>query len=100
MQNTVKDRRVLNKGQHILVELKETISEIRNLETLCADHIQPLRHCEETLESVAIDIASVCTDGAEWAEIRQLITAAGIVISDELDRDLSQIHSGDDSCLM
>ena len=99
MTDQVKDCRVLQQGQHILVELKEAISEIRNLESLCADHIGPLLHCEETLEMVAIDLASVCTDGADWREIRQMVTEAGIEISEDLDRDLSQIHSGDDSCL-
>ena len=39
MQNTVKDRRVLKKGQHILVELKEAISEIKNLETDIAKYL-------------------------------------------------------------
>ena len=78
MTNQVKDCRVLQKGQHILVELKEAISEIRDLESLCADHIDPLLHCEETLELVAIDIASVCTDGAEWPIIRKMVTEAGI----------------------
>lgn len=91
MTNQVKDSRVLQKGQHILVELKEAISEIRDLESLCADHIDPLLHCEETLELVAIDIASVCTDGAEWPIIRKMVTEAGIEISDDLDRDLSQL---------
>ena len=100
MTNTVKDCRVLTKGQQILVELNQAISEIKNLEThCCAKHLDPLRHCAETLELVAIDIASVCTNGACWQQIRQMLTDAGFEISDELDDDLSQIYSGSDSCL-
>ena len=73
-------RKAPQQRQHILVELKEAISETRNLESLCADHIGLLLHCEETLEMVAIDIASVCTDGADWREIRQMVTQSGTFI--------------------
>ena len=87
-------------GITILRHLNEVMIQIQTLaNTDCRDRADTLKRCEDELLGISIDIASVCTDGAGWREIRQMVTEAGIEISEDLDRDLSQIHSGDDSCL-
>ena len=94
------DKRQLHrKGQLILDRLEEAIHEMQHLETVCTDHQDTIQQCEIKLESVAIDIASISTNGGEWDEMSQMIRDAGITIPEELDKDMREMMAGDDSCL-
>lgn len=87
-------------GQRILQHLSEAIREIQHLETLFIDHRDALSQCEQTLESVAVDIAAISTHGGEWDVMSKMIREAGIVIPEDLDRDMRLLFTGDDSCLI
>lgn len=95
-----KDERQLHRqGQRILDRLSEAIHEVQHLETICEDHRDAIQQCEQTLESVAVDIACISTNGGEWDQMSAMIREAGINIPEDLDRDMRQLFAGDDSCL-
>ena len=92
MTHCVQDSRIHRKGSLILSKLNELVSAIQDLETHYADnHLVALRHCEDVLMSVMIDVASVCTDGAPWPVLRQMLLEAGVVIPEDLDKDLDSL---------
>lgn len=91
--------KIHQKGMHILERLSEAIKGMKKLETLCTDHRETIRQCEDTLDLVAVDIACISTSCGEWDEMSQMIRDAGIDIPDELDHDMVQLQRGDDSCL-
>ena len=93
------ERQLHRRGQKILDRLSEAIQEIKHLETICEDHREAIQQCEQTLESVAVDIACISTGGGEWDQMSAMIRAAGIEIPEDLDRDMRQLFAGDDSCL-
>ena len=99
MKQFEQDNPVFWKGRHILERLSEAIREIHSLESLSEDHRDAVIHCEQTLESVAVDIACISTDGGEWDQMSAMIREAGIEIPEDLDRDMRQLFAGDDSCL-
>ena len=86
-------------GQRILNRLSAAIHEVQHLEAICIGHQAAIAHCEQTLESVAVDIASITTGGGEWDEMSSLLHKAGIPIPADLDRDMRSLVAGNDSCL-
>lgn len=94
MNNTVQDNssRILDRGRQVLAELGKVICEVKSLRDDChPGHLPAIGHCEDALQCIAIDIASICTDGAEWPTIREMLTAAGIAVDPDVDRDLSHL---------
>ena len=94
MKNTVQDHssRVLERGRQILAELGKVICEVNSLRDDCnPSHQLAIGHCKDALECTAIDIASICTDGAEWPAIREMLTAAGIAVDPDVDHDLGSL---------
>ena len=68
-------------GSVILNGLQKVITEIRHLETICPDHASELEHCEEQLKGIAVEVASVCTEGESTDQFESMIKDAGIEIS-------------------
>ena len=71
-------------------DLKEVITEIQHLEILCPDYAGNLDSCIERLKGIAVDVASVCTDGQEEAQLEAMIKDAGIDISEDFFESLRQ----------
>lgn len=93
MTHCVKDSRIHRKGKHILTTLSNLVKSIAELKSyvdpVC---IKALCHCEDNLVSVMIDVASVCTGGASWPVLRQMLQEAGFDITEDLDKDLDAIQ--------
>ena len=90
MAHCVNDSRIHRKGRQILTTLTELVKSIRELESLFDSiHVTALRHCEDTLMNVMIDVASICSDGASWPVLRELLKEAGADIPEDLDQDMS-----------
>ena len=69
---------------------RKTISELKH-------YVDPIRvkalcHCEDTLMNVMIDVASICSDGASWPVLRQMLIKAGADIPEDLDQDLDSLQ--------
>ena len=90
---------IQQQGQIILARLSEAIREIHHLEMMCKDRSDAVRQCHQTLESVVVDIACISTRGGEWEAMSRMFRRAGIEIPEDLDADMRQLFSGDDSCL-
>lgn len=95
----IRQDKIHQKGMHVLERLSEAIHGMKKLEALCTEHRETIRQCEDTLDLVAVDIASISTGCGEWDEMSRMIRDAGIDIPDELDRDMLRLQQGDDSCL-
>ncbi len=85
-------------GSVILNGLQKVITEIRHLETICPDHASELEHCEEQLKGIAVEVASVCTEGESTDQFESMIKDAGIEISQDIFDSLREMES-DDSTL-
>lgn len=93
MTHCVKDSRIHRKGRHILITLAALVRSIAELEThFDSLHVTALRHCEDTLISVMIDVASICTDGASWPVLRQMLIEAGADITEDLEQDMDNLE--------
>lgn len=97
--NPEQDCQLHRNGQRILGHLSEAIQELLHLETVCQEHRDAISQCEQTLESVAVDVACISTNGGEWEEMSKMIREAGIEIPEDLDMDMRKLFAGDDSCL-
>ena len=93
MTHCAEDSRIHRKGSQILTALNELVLTIRDLESNFEDNrLIALRHCEDVLMSVMIDVASVCTSGAPWPVLRQMLLEAGVSVPEDLDRDLTLLQ--------
>ncbi len=55
------DSQIPSKGKVIIHNLNEVLTQIKDLEPLCADYLHSLQRCEKSLIQIAVDIACVCT---------------------------------------
>ena len=73
MKKRKEDVRVRTLGMSILKRLSEADNEMRCLEGVCVGHVGAIRHCEDVIESAAVDIASIATGGGEWDEMAEMM---------------------------
>ena len=99
MENRKEDACVRALGKSILRRLAEAEKEMENLELVCIGHADAIRHCEVSIESVAVDVAAIVTGGGEWDEMVGLIRACGLTVPEELDGDMRRLMVGDDSSM-
>ena len=84
-------------GKVILCDLHEVITEIRNLQNICPQHTEALERCEKQLNSIAFEVASVCTDGDDTNQVEAMMKDAGIEIPDDLLEAIRQLEDDSDS---
>lgn len=94
------DVRIRTLGMSILKQLSEATHEMRCLEDVCVGHIGAIRHCEDVIESVAVDIASIATGGGEWDEMAEMMRLCCLEVPEDLDDDMRRWVAGDESELM
>ncbi|MBQ7609750.1 MAG: hypothetical protein IJU74_01475 [Bacteroidales bacterium] len=100
MENRKEDVRLSALGQSVLKRLAEAENEMHRLEVICRAEADAIRHCEEMIDSVAVDIASVATGGGEWDEMAEMMRSCGFTVLEDLDGDMRRLIAGDDSVLL
>jgi len=82
------DSQIPSKGKVIIHNLNEVLTQIKDLEPLCADYQHSLQRCEKSLIQIAVDIACVCTgDDEDWDSVAALLKEGGIPLPEELDEE-------------
>ena len=77
-----------SKGKVIIHNLNEVLTQIKDLEPLCADYLHSLQCCEKSLIQIAVDIACVCTgDDGDWDSVAALLREGGIPLPEGLDEE-------------
>lgn len=82
------DSQIPSKGKVIIHNLNEVLTQIKDLEPLCADYLHSLQCYEKSLIQIAVDIACVCTgDDGNWDSVAALLKEGGIPLPEELDEE-------------
>lgn len=82
------DSQIPSKGKVIIHNLNEVLTQIKDLEPLCADYLHSLQCCEKSLIQIAVDIACVCTgDDGDWDSVAALLKEGGIPLPEGLDEE-------------
>ena len=80
------DSQIPSKGKVIIHNLNEVLTQIKDLEPLCADYLHSLQRCEKSLIQIAVDIACVCTgDDGDWDSVAAMLREGGMPLPEELE---------------
>lgn len=80
------DSQIPSKGKVIIHSLNEVLTQIKDLEPLCADYLHSLQRCERSLIQIAVDIACVCTgDDGNWDSVAAMLREGGMPLPEELE---------------